>query len=423
MKTTTLFATLALATGYCAAQWSPSSSSAGASQGFSLRQIRNENFKGIDPTDALLRVYSRYAKFVPNHIQNLLDERPALGNKFHTLYSDPDAVSAQAVPAPADSEYVLPVDLGTPPQTLPLNLDTGSADLWVFFTGSPQQELKGQKLYRPENSRTSRSLPGEHWKIKYGDNSTAGGSVYVDRAAIGPLGFDKQAIQVAETVSVEIASDSFFSGILGMASSSANTVSPTRQSTFLDNIKSSLAEQVFTANLQKGIPGNYNFGYINKSEYIGDIAYTPIDTNAPYWKIRLSGYQLGQDSFQSEGIVGIVDTGTTLMMFPQHVVDEYYGKLPGSYFEKQTGTMMFPCNLTLPDFVFGVGDYRGHIPGHYLNYMQRDERYCYGGLQSAANLPFCVFGDILLKAQFVVFDRANLSVGFANKKTIPAPRR
>lgn len=28
-----------------------------------------------------------------------------------------------------DSEYVLPVDIGTPPQTIPLNLDTGSADL------------------------------------------------------------------------------------------------------------------------------------------------------------------------------------------------------------------------------------------------------------------------------------------------------
>ena len=28
-----------------------------------------------------------------------------------------------------DSEYVLQVDIGTPPQTIPLNLDTGSADL------------------------------------------------------------------------------------------------------------------------------------------------------------------------------------------------------------------------------------------------------------------------------------------------------
>ena len=35
-----------------------------------------------------------------------------------------------AYPAPSfDSEYVVPVEMGTPPQTIYLNLDTGSSDL------------------------------------------------------------------------------------------------------------------------------------------------------------------------------------------------------------------------------------------------------------------------------------------------------
>lgn len=298
---------------------------------------------------------------------------------------------------------------------------TNACNRWVFSSETPQDELQGQTIYHPEKSNTSKFLRGESWRIKYGDGSGAQGSVYTDRAAIGPVGSNKQAVQVAQAISEDIASDTFFSGIMGMGSSSANTVRPNKQLTFLDNIKDSLAEPLFTANLQKGMPGNYNFGYINKSEYIGDIAFTPINILTPYWEVQLTGYQLGGDSYNNETIVGIVDTGTSLVMFPQHIVDEYYSKLPGSYFERRTGTMMFPCKLTPPDFVFGVGDkYRGRIPGHYINYARFDDTYCYGGLQTSAGLPFSVIGDILIKAQFVVFDRANLAVGFANKKTVPA---
>ncbi|KAJ6787510.1 hypothetical protein PWT90_02273 [Aphanocladium album] len=426
MKTSTLIATSALATtGYAASLWTPASNSTGGDLKFTLEQTHNEKFKGVNPTEALLRVYSRYATFVPDYIKAVIDLQPLLKAKFLALSSaNPSAVSAEAVPAPQlDSEYVIPVDLGTPPQTLPLNLDTGSADLWVFSSKTPSGQLKGQTLYYPGNSTTSRELPGEHWKVKYGDGSGAQGSVYIDRAAIGPVGFDKQAIQVAEGVSPTIASDDFFSGIIGMASSSANTVSPTKQLTFLDNIKNSLAYPVFTANLKKGVPGNYNFGYIDRSEFTGDIAFTPINLHSPFWEVQLTGYQLGDDSFNHETVTGIVDTGTSLMMWPQHIVDEYYSKLPGSYFDAKTGTMMYPCKLTPPDFEFGVGDrYRGHIPGHYLNYARHNDEFCYGGLQSSKGLPFSVFGDILLKAQFVVFDRTNLVVGFANKKTVPAPK-
>jgi len=32
-------------------------------------------------------------------------------------------------PAPGDYEYIAPIQFGTPPQTLGINIDTGSADL------------------------------------------------------------------------------------------------------------------------------------------------------------------------------------------------------------------------------------------------------------------------------------------------------
>ncbi|KGQ12868.1 Podosporapepsin [Beauveria bassiana D1-5] len=425
MKTTAFVAVLSLAaTGHSATQWTAASKLHGADdRTFSLQQIHNENFKGVNPTDALLRVYARYAKFIPDQVKAIIEAQPALKARYQSLDAeDPSMVFAEALPAPADSEYVLPVGLGTPPQILPLNLDTGSSDFWVFSDETPKDGLQATRLYYPKNSNTSRLLPGQSWRVKYGDGSAANGTVYVDRAAIGPLGYDRQAIQVATGISKEIARDGFISGILGMASSNANTVTPTKQLTLLDNIKDSLARPIFTANLKKGLPGNYNFGYINQSEYTGDIAYTPIDQAKPYWQIKLSGYQLGQDPFQPQEISGIVDTGTTLTMVPKNIIDDYYSKLPGSYFDEKSGNMMFPCELPLPDFVFGIGEnYRGRVPGHYINYARHTDKFCYGGLQSSDNLPFAVFGDILLKAQFVVFDRGNMTVGFANKETVPPP--
>jgi hypothetical protein len=48
-------------------------------------------------------------------------------------------------------------------------------------------------------------------------------------------------------------------------------------------------------------------------------------------------------------------------------------------------------------------------------YGRVTEETCFGGLQSSAELPFSVLGDVFLKAQFVVFDYGHGRVGFANK--------
>lgn len=59
----------------------------------------------------------------------------------------------------------------------------------------------------------------------------------------------KQAVEVAQQVSSSFTSDSSIDGLLGLAFSSLNTVSPTPQKTFFDNAKASLDSSVFTADL------------------------------------------------------------------------------------------------------------------------------------------------------------------------------
>lgn len=260
-------------------------------------------------------------------------------------------------------------------------------------------------------------LSGYSWSISYGDGSSSSGDVYDDVVSVGGVSYANQAVESAQQVSSEFTSDSASSGLLGLAFSSINTVTPTQQNTFFDNVKSSLASPVFTADLKKGTPGTYDFGYIDSSKHTGSITYTPVNTANGFWEFTGSGYAVGTGSFKKLSIDAIADTGTTLLLVPDSVVSAYYAKVSGATYDNSQGGYVFPCSATLPSFTFGVGSYRGVIPGSYINYAPVSSTQCYGGIQSDDGIGFSIYGDILLKAQFVVFDGGNTRLGFANKPT------
>lgn len=248
--------------------------------------------------------------------------------------------------------------------------------------------------------------------------------MYKDVLTVGDTSFAKQAIQSAIQVSFDISADSFSSGILGMAFKGLNTVRPTKQYSYFENIQDELAKPVFTANLQKGRPGNYNFGYIDSSEYNGNITYSPIikgEHFQDFWAIGIDGYSVGDGDYKVYPWKGIVDTGTTLVLVPPKVVDAYYSDVEGAQVDPTRGVVTFPCSAVLPDFYFGIGKYRGMVPGHYIKYGKAGYGRCYGGIQSTGQKGLAVIGDVLLKAQFVVFDAGKSRVGFANKNLIPPP--
>ncbi|PNP54042.1 hypothetical protein THARTR1_05249 [Trichoderma harzianum] len=388
---------------------------------FSVSQIYNEGYRGTNVPASYIAALAKYSPQLPEHIKHVIRVNPDLHRRFGSLLDAGNQTgTAVATPSPgADSEYVLPVKIGTPPQTIPINLDTGSSDFWVFSTDTYPSQVQGQAIYNPGASNTSQRQNGLSWVIKYGDGSSANGIVYKDRVQIGNTFFNAQAVESAIQVSADISDDTFSSGILGAAASTGNTVRPTKQKTYLDNIKDQLVKPLFTANLKKGKPGNYNFGYINASEYTGAIQYAAINPRSPLWEISVGGYRVGSDDTKYVARVwnAIADTGTTLLLAPSDIVRAYYAQVNGSLLSPNVGMMVFPCTAKLPDFAFGLGSYRGIVPGPYMNYGKINRTHCYGGIQDSEGAPFGVLGDIALKAQFAVFDFGNNVVGFANKNT------
>ncbi|EFX01969.1 aspartic proteinase [Grosmannia clavigera kw1407] len=378
----------------------------------SLMQVRNENYK-FNGAVSIYKTYLKFGKPIPDYLQAAVDRTGLVKKRSQG--------SSVATPVDSyDDAYTIPVSIGTPPQVLQLDLDTGSSDMWVFSSETDTSEVNGQTLYYPSKSSTAKLEDGSSWSINYGsvdDPSSSSGIVYSDTVTIAGITVN-QDVEVAQKVSSAFTNDSAVDGLLGLGFDTLNSVYPDAVPTFFDNAKSSLSKPLFTADLKHEAPGTYNFGYIDSSLYTGSISYVNVDTYPGYWRFTSSGYSIGSTTFKTTALVGIADTGTTLLYLPLSIVEAYYAKVSGAADNSNYGGYVFSCSATLPTFTFGVGSLKITIPAKYMNYgpVDTEGTTCFGGLQDSSDLGINIFGDVALKSAFVVFNGATVpTIGWAAK--------
>ncbi|KAI0107856.1 eukaryotic aspartyl protease [Nemania sp. FL0031] len=397
---------------------------------FKITQVPNKKFYGARKgrgAMAIARAYSKYGATIPDdllsYIEQLLEELGLLQNPGNETSASPQGEVA-ATPQMFDSEYLCPVQIGTPPQTLQLDFDTGSSDLWVFSSETPSSQVGGQTVYNIQQSSTAKLLMGAAWDISYGDGSSSSGNVYLDTVSIGGITVENQAVESATNVSLAFTQRPDTDGLVGLAFSTLNTVRPNQQSTFFDNAMRDLAAPLFTANLRASEPGNYNFGFIDPTEFTGEITYIPINTTQGFWQFSSEGFQVGSSAATiAAPHQAIADTGTTLLLVPDDIAAAYYAQVPGAQNAAQTaGGYIFPCTTTLPSYTAMIGSYQAVIPGEFINFAPvdgntfADATTCFGGIQAVpAGFPFAIYGDVFLKSQFVVFHGGDTQLGLAAK--------
>ncbi|KAK7718534.1 hypothetical protein SLS64_002489 [Diaporthe eres] len=391
--------------------------------GMTLRapQVYNTNFiqmkRGPRAYVQSLRKYSAFGATIPPNLLQIIDE--ILGELgLGDLLGDGEVA---AVPQMFDSEYLAAVQIGTPPQDVTLNFDTGSSDLWVFSSDTPPAQVSGQKIYTPGQSSTSTSIDGASWTITYGDGSGASGIVYTDVVTVGGVSVPNQAVEAATMVAGSFSQDAASSGLLGLAMDSINTVQPRAQKTFFSNAMANLAMPLFTANLKQGEAGNYNFGFVDQTEFTGNINFVPVNASQGFWAFNSEGFSVGDGQAQDFPHQAIADTGTTLMLVQDQMVEAYYAQVPSAQNNAQIGGFVFDCSEELPSLTANIGGYQAVIPGSIIKFAPADTdsfdtaTTCFGGVQSNTGLPFAIYGDIFLKAAFTVFDGGNMRIGFAAK--------
>ncbi|KAL6863610.1 aspartic peptidase domain-containing protein [Trichoderma novae-zelandiae] len=342
---------------------------------------------------------------------------PAAGNQTQPAAAQPASGQVGSVtntPEGNDVEFLSPVSIGG--QTLNLDFDTGSSDLWVFNTAMDPSLTAGHILYDPTKSKTFKQIQGAQFLVQYGDGSGAEGVVGTDVVDVGGAVFNAQAVEVATAVTQQFVDDQQNDGLMGLAFSKLNTVQPQQQKTFLDNVQSSLAEPVFTADLKKGQPGTYTFGAVDATAFQGDLTWVDVDNSQGFWQFSSESFAVDGGATQqaTAGGQAIADTGTTLLLADPIIVQGYYSKVQGAQNDTQAGGFTVPCDAQLPDLDLDVGGkYVARISGSDLNFSPVQGNTCFGGLQATTQGGLGVYGDIFFKSQFVAFNIGNNTLGLA----------
>ena len=67
------------------------------------------------------------------------------------------------------------------------------------------------------------------------------------------------------------------------------------------------------------------------------------------------GYSVGSQPIKSGSLTGIADTGTTLLLLDDSIVQNYWSQVKGAVNDDSQGGYTFPCSANLPNFSISVG--------------------------------------------------------------------
>jgi saccharopepsin len=213
------------------------------------------------------------------------------------------------------------IELGTPPQSFKVVLDTGSSNLWV-----PSSECGSIACYLHQKFDSSASSTykknGSDFAIQYGSGSLSG-FVSQDTLKIGDLKVEGQ--DFAEATSEPGLAFAFgrFDGILGLGfdTISVNKIVPP----FYKMIEQGLLDDpVFAFYLgdanKEGDSSEATFGGIDKDHYTGELINIPLRRKA-YWEVDLDAIALGDDVAELDNTGVILDTGTSLIALPSNLAE------------------------------------------------------------------------------------------------------
>ncbi|KAM7212806.1 acid protease [Rhypophila decipiens] len=345
-----------------------------------------------------------------------------LGTDAHDPGMKGVIANATATPTIYDVEWVTSVGFGTPAQWLPMDLDTGSADVWVYSDLMAPKKLANRTYYSPEQSTTGTEVANSSWTIQYGDGSYASGKIYTDTISLGGVDIKGAAVEAATTVSSSMLHDTKISGVFGLPYKLTSQTYP-QFPTVMQDLNPLLDQKVFTVDLRYQANSEYQFGYIDPTKYIGEIQYIPLVAEAgTWWTVEYSLYTFDtMNHWQAVNRQGIVDTGTSLLLLDEDIVSRYYNTVDGAVRNSHAG-WVYPCHVDLPSLTLGFSDEAKYeIPGKYMKFAEEPEvgeGMCMGSLQETSeDFEYSILGDIFLKAVFAVFDYDKGAVGFAMKST------
>ncbi|PFH55761.1 hypothetical protein XA68_17657 [Ophiocordyceps unilateralis] len=318
--------------------------------------------------------------------------------------------------------YSIEVKLGTPPQAVSVNFDTGSDELWVNpVCGKSADQafcssfgrFNGSQTFVDSKRNGTVNYGTGFAKVEYGYDFIQLGSARVSQQLIG------------------VATDSEFAvtGILGAGPSLDGWKSPFP--TIIDN----LATQGFTKSRSFSLDirslesrrGSVVFGGIDVQKFEGRLEKRPIipagespDGLTRYW-VYLDGLSLNLPNGSTVAVLDkekgqavLLDSGYTVSTLPNAIFSKILAAFPNAQ-PPPLGDNLYrvPCDVAAApgslDFRFG----KTRIRVRYSDFIWRQAagKACVLGAARDDNFP--VLGDTFLRAAYVVYDWDNRNIHLA----------
>jgi hypothetical protein len=133
--------------------------------------------------------------------------------------------------------------------------------------------------------------------------------------------------------------------------------------------------------------------------------YADVDKSQGFWQIQSTSATINGETISRSGNTSIMDTGTTLCLVDDKLVDAVYKAIPGAKYDQSNQGYVFPSNTSaddLPDVQLAIGDAMVAFQKEDLGFADAGNGMVYGSIQSRGSMDMDIYGDAVLKAMYAV---------------------
>ncbi|CAJ0582240.1 unnamed protein product, partial [Mesorhabditis spiculigera] len=245
------------------------------------------------------------------------------------------------------------IQVGNPPVSIMVLIDTGSGGTWVNGAGC-QPSCRDQPFYDPKKSSTARNN-SKGWYQAYGGGYVNGYEVR-DTITIGGVGQPNIPIEnfTVGVITNTTFGGSTYAGILGLEISDWNPIQEAIRRGYFNNPIISIFFRRFP-NSRNATGGSITFGQVETDYCKPVIGWYPITS----WRWQLGVSKIAVGSWSNTTTVSaLLDTGTTFIYGPTNQVEQIQAQFKNkTYYDGNLWVV--PCNnFTGPTLDFTIG---GHV--------------------------------------------------------------
>lgn len=315
-----------------------------------------------------------------------------------------------------NAQYFTEIQLGAPPQSFKVILDTGSSNLWVPSVDCSSLACYLHQKYDHDAS-SSYSKNGTKFAIQYGSGSLEG-YISQDTLTFGDLVIPDQ--DFAEATSEPGLAFAFgkFDGILGLAydTISVNKVVPPVYNAISQKLIDEPVFGFYLGDTSKSEEdgGVFTIGGVDETKYKGDIDWLPVRRKA-YWEVEFNGIGLGDEYAVLKNHGAAIDTGTSLIALPSQLAELLNAQIGAE--KSWNGQYTLDCAKrdSLPDLTFTFSGKNFTIsPYEYTLEVSGSCISAFTGMDFPEPVgPLAIIGDAFLRKYYSIYDLGKNAVGLA----------